>query len=151
MSDQSQDQYKEVAKLTYDSLLEMRRLSFAAQAEYGKWLISSIFLMHGSAIGGLAFKAATGAPPYLAAMLWFVVGMIFALGSGFAAWWNFSFASAQYESWAQPGMLFDRSKWPSDVTKAGGMKMTRRLSIACGVLSVVMLFGGALHVLCAWK
>jgi hypothetical protein len=59
----AENSYKETAKLTYESLLEMRRLSYAAQADYGKWLISSIFLMHGAGIGGLAFKAgATGAP-----------------------------------------------------------------------------------------
>jgi hypothetical protein len=65
----AENSYKETAKLTYESLLEMRRLSYAAQADYGKWLISSIFLMHGAGIGGLAFKAgATGAPTYLAAI-----------------------------------------------------------------------------------
>lgn len=152
MSDQGQDQYKETARLTYESLLEMRRLSFAAQADYGKWLISSIFLMHGSAIGGLAFKTATtGAPSYLAAILWFVIGMILALGAGFSAWWNFSLAAQQYDGWAKPAMLFNRERWPSEATKIGGIRETRWISIGCGVLSVLALLGGALHVFCAWK
>jgi hypothetical protein len=89
--------YKETAKLAYESLLEMRRLSYAAQADYGKWLISSIFLMHGAAIGGLAFKAgATGAPTYLSAVMWFVAGLVLALASGFATWCNFTLAAKEY-------------------------------------------------------
>ncbi|MEH2517659.1 hypothetical protein V1279_003232 [Bradyrhizobium sp. AZCC 1610] len=146
------DNYKEVAKLTYDALLEMRRLSFGAQADYGKWLISSIFLMHGSAIGGLAFKAAaTGAPPYLAAMLWFVVGLVLALASGFSAWWNFSLGAAQYDMWARPLMLFDRAAWPSTARHAGAITFTKRLAITFGVGSVLVLVIGSIHVLLAWK
>lgn len=152
MSDQHQDQYKETAKLTYDSLLEMRRLSYAAQADYGKWLISSIFLMHGSAIAGLAFRAsATGVPPYLSAILWFVAGMIAALGSGFCAWLNFTAAAGQYNEWAKPAMLFDQSSWPAEAAKAREIERTKRLSIACGFLSVLTLLGGAVHVLWTWK
>lgn len=152
MSDRGQDQYKETAKLTYDSILEMRRLSYAAQADYGKWLISSIFLMHGSAIAGLAFRAsAIGVPPYLSAILWFVLGMILALGAGFCAWLNFSAAASQYSLWAKPAMLFDQSSWPMETTKAREIEATKWLSMSCGILSVLALLGGALHVLWAWK
>ena len=146
------DNYREVAKLTYDALLEMRRLSFGAQADYGKWLISSIFLMHGSAIGGLAFKAAaTGAPPYLAAILWFVAGLVLALASGFSAWCNFSSGAAQYYMWARPAMLFDRTAWPSDPRHACAIKITRWLSIIFGFGSVLVLVIGSIHVLLIWK
>lgn len=148
----SEDSYKEVAKLTYDGMLEMRRLSYSTQADYGKWLISSIFLMHGSAIAGLAFRAsATGMPPYLSAVLWFVFGMILALGAGFSAWWNFSAAADQYNTWAKPAMLFDQSSWPTEAAKAREIEATKWLSIGCGVLSVVALLGGAVHVLWTWK
>jgi hypothetical protein len=43
--------------------------------------------MHGSAIAGLLFKSgAATAPPYLLEVLWFVGGLVFALGAGAAAW-----------------------------------------------------------------
>jgi len=152
MSGSGEDRYKEIAKITYDGLMEMRRLSYTAQADYGKWLISSIFLMHGSAIAGLAFRAsATGVPPYLSAILWFVVGMISALGAGFCAWLNFSAAASQYSNWAKPAMLFDQSSWPTETAKAREIETTKRLSILCGLLSVLTLLGGALHVLWTWK
>jgi hypothetical protein len=142
------DNYKETAKFTYEAILEMRRLAFAAQADYGKWLISSIFLMHGSAIGGLAFKAAaTGAPPYLAAILWSVAGLVLALASGFCAWWNFSLGAAQYNLWARPSMLFDRASWPSTAKHARSIELTKWLSIICGVGSVMVLVVGSIHVL----
>jgi hypothetical protein len=148
----SADNYKELAKLTYDSLLEMRRLSFGAQADYGKWLISSIFLMHGSAIGGLAFKAAAiGAPPYLAAILWFVFGLVLALAAGFLAWLNFSLGADQYDSWAKPAMLFDRTQWPTSTQHSFGITLTMRLAIIAGVSSVLLLLIGAVHVLWVWK
>jgi hypothetical protein len=145
------DNYKEVAKLTYESFLEMRRLSFAAQADYGKWLISSIFLIHGSAIGGLAFKAAaTGAPPYLAAILWFVAGLVLALASGFSAWWNFSLGADQYHIWAKPTMLIDRTQWPTTAQHARGITLTKWLAIIFGVSSVLVLVIGSVHVLRVW-
>lgn len=152
MNSFNEDRYKELARLTYDGLLEMRRLSYAVQADYGKWLISSIFLMHGSAIAGLAFRAsATGVPPYLFAILWFVFGMILALGAGFCAWLNFSAAASQYSDWAKPAMLFDQANWPTEAARAREIEATRWLSIVCGILSVLTLLGGAVHVLWTWK
>jgi len=148
----TQDTYKETAKLAYDGLLEMRRLSFAAQADYGKWLISSIFLMHGSAIAGLAFRAtATGAPPYLKAILWFVLGLVLALAAGFCAWCNFSLAAKQYDKWARPSMVVDRTAWPTELAYSSGIKWTMRLAILCGIGSVGTLVWGALRVLSEWK
>jgi hypothetical protein len=153
MSEQPADSsYKETAKLTYESLLEMRRLSFAAQADYGKWLISSIFLMHGAAIGGLAFKAgATGAPTYLAAVMWFVGGLVLALASGFSTWCNFSFAAKQYAVWAKPAMLFDLKQWPTETNHGRGIKWTMGLAIFFGFCSVLALVAGSLHVWLVWK
>lgn len=125
--------YRETARLTYESILEMRRLAFGAQVEYGRWLISSIFLMHGSAIAGLAFKAAaTGAPPYLLAISWFVAGLVFALASGFAAWWNFSLAAEQYNNWAQPMMMFDRAHWPMAARHGAWITATKWLAVFFG-------------------
>jgi hypothetical protein len=148
----AENSYKETAKLTYESLLEMRRLSYAAQADYGKWLISSIFLMHGAGIGGLAFKAgATGAPTYLAAILWFVGGLVLALASGFSAWHNFSFAARQYDDWAKPAMLFDVKKWPTEAPHARGIKLTMRLAICFGFCSVLALAAGSVHIWLVWK
>jgi hypothetical protein len=151
MSDDRGDVYKETARLTYDSLLEMRRLSFAAQADYGKWLISSIFLMHGAAIGGLAFKGATGAPTYLAAVGWFVAGLVLALASGFSTWVNFHFGAKQYDLWAKPSMISDHTQWPTIATHGRAIRVTMWLAIIFGFCSVACLVAGSVHVLRVWK
>jgi hypothetical protein len=145
------DTYKETAKLTYENLLEMRRLAFTAQADHGKWLISSIFLMHGAAIGGLAFKAGTsGAPTYLNAISWFVLGLTFALASGFSTWCNFSLAAEQYHEWAKPNMIVNRAYWPSDTARDFRIKLTKWLAIIFGFCSVFCLIAGAVHIWLIW-
>src|SRR6266436_6113441 len=100
--------YKVVAEATFKQFEDYKSKSYQMQSDYGKWLVSTLFLMHGSAIAGLIFKTGgTAAPPYLFATFWFVAGIVFALGAGFAAWWNFTFAMQIYAAWAQPQMLID--------------------------------------------
>jgi hypothetical protein len=107
------ENYRIVAEAAFKQLEDMRSKAFMMQADYGKWLVSSLFLMHGSAIAGLMFKSGGAAlPPYLFAVPWFVAGLVFALGAGFAAWWNFTFALEHYQIWSKPNMLIDREHWP---------------------------------------
>lgn len=143
--------YREAAKLAYDNVLEMRKLAFTAQADYGKWLISSIFLMHGAAIGGLAFKGGAGAPAYLLAVGWFVAGLVLALASGFSTWVNFNLAAKQYHLWAKPAMISDPAQWPTKSSHGTGVRLSMWLAIIFGFLSVATLVAGAVHVLLAWK
>ncbi len=108
--------------------------------------------MHGSAIAGLAFRASSNgvAPPYLAATIWFLSGMVLALGSGFAAWWNFSFAANQYNDWAKPNMVFDRNHWPGPPKHHRKITSSLWAAIICGNLSIICLLAGAIHVFLVW-
>jgi hypothetical protein len=150
MADENED-YRLIAAAAFRQLDDMRSKSFTMQGDYGKWLISSLFLMHGSAIAGLVFKSGgCSAPPFLSAVAWFVAGIVFALGAGFAAWWNFTFAMKQYDEWATPNMLINRDHWPKPATSKFLIDTTLWIAVVCGVLSVVCLIGGAVHVLCVW-
>jgi hypothetical protein len=81
------EDYRTVATAKFQQMSDFRDKAFETQADYGKWLISSLFLMHGSAIAGLLFKSGVAtAPPHLLEALWFVGGLVFALGAGAAAW-----------------------------------------------------------------
>lgn len=132
-------------------MLEMRSHSFVAQADYGKWLISSLLLVYGSAIAGLAFKASGAtAPPYLWAISWFVAGIVLALGAGFSAWWNFSLAARQYDNWANPNMLVNPTNWPTTPT-VRGIEVTKWICIACGAFSVACLIIGSINIAWVWR
>jgi hypothetical protein len=151
MTSSNNEAYGQIAEAMLKKMMEARGHSFIAQIDYGKWLISSLFLMHGSAIAGLAFKASgPTAPPYLFAVSWFVAGIVLALGAGFAAWWNFSFATRQYDDWANPNMLINPANWPSTPT-VRGVEATKWISIACGLLSVACLVAGAVHIIRVWQ
>lgn len=144
------ENYRIVAEAAFKQLEDMRSKAFMMQADYGKWLISSLFLMHGSAIAGLMFKSGGAtAPPYLFAVAWFVAGLVLALGAGFAAWWNFTFALKHYQIWSKPNMLTNREHWPQKASSKA-VTVTLWVAVACGLLSVVCLVGGAIHVLCVW-
>ncbi|MFZ5736057.1 MAG: hypothetical protein ACOY6K_04140 [Pseudomonadota bacterium] len=142
--------YERAAEALLKKMLEMHGRAISAQIDYGKWLISSLLLMHSSAIAGLIFKAGNnGAPPYLYATGWFVFGILLALASGFSAWWNFTFAARQYDHWSNPNMLIDRTKWPS-YQLAPGIASTLWTSVVCGIGSVFCIPAGATHVMLVW-
>jgi hypothetical protein len=142
--------YNRISEAAFKKMIDMRAQSFSMAADYGKWLISSLFLMHGSAIAGLIFKGGAGAPPYLTAIVWFIAGIVLALGSGFSAWWNFSLAAHQYDTWANPNMLTDVKHWPGPA-RVRGVQATLYIAVACGVFSVLSLIAGAFHVLSLWR
>ena len=145
------DKYKRAAELVYEHNTEMHEFCIERQAEYGKWLTSSLFIMHGAAISGLLFKAPHGAPPvYLFAVWWFVIGLVLALASGFSAWWNFTFLADQYNRWADHRMLTDRARWPEPVPSRA-IDATLWIAVVTGVLSVGCLLGGAASVACSWR
>lgn len=144
------DTYKEHAKEIYERMVEASRFSAEKQADYGKWLVNTLWLMHSGAIAGLLFKAsATSPPPFLGALWWFVSGIALAFAAGFAAWWNFTFAYKQYERWADPSMLNDASKWPKDTDPR--ITATMWVAVTCGVISVFCLLAGAAAVYCSWR
>jgi hypothetical protein len=102
---------------------------------------------------GLLFKSSgTNLPPYLGSLWWFVFGIVFALGAGFAAWWNFTFACRAYEEMSDHRMLIDRQYWPKERPKdAGSVIATLWIANISGILSVCCLIAGAVAIWCAWR
>lgn len=144
------DNYRRSAEVVYDHNTKMHEFCIKMQADYGKWLISSLLFLHGAAIGGLLFKAVDkNPPPYLFAVWWFVIGTILALAAGFSAWWNFTFLAERYNKWADYRMLTDRAYWPESHS-THGIDATLWIAVVTGVLSVACLLGGALSVACTW-
>jgi hypothetical protein len=147
----SAEDYKQQASLIYDRMIESLRFCATAQADYGKWLINTLWLMHSGAIVGLLFRSGGGRPDYLGSLWWFVFGIAFAFAAGFAAWWNFTFAVQQYEKWANPGVLSDPANWPKlDLTMSLKIRLSMWVAIGFGVLSLACLIGGATFVYCNW-
>jgi hypothetical protein len=136
--------YKRSAEVVYNQLRHAHEFSLRTLTEYGKWLISSLLFLHGAAIGGLLFKwSGTGPPPYLASLWWFVLGVVFALGAGLSAWWNFTLAAEQYERWADHRMLNDRTYWPTPKSNSW-IDGTRWCAVGAGI-------GGAACVAATWN
>jgi hypothetical protein len=143
--------YREQAKLFYNQAVDRAKLSATIQADYGKWLVNTLWLMHSGAIVGLLFRATTtGRPPYFSELWWFIFGVAFAFGAGFASWWNFTFAVNQYDQWASPAILTDRTKWPITAAFKWKIRVTMWVAIVCGLLSMGCLILGALAVYRAW-
>lgn len=94
--------YNRQAEAAYQIGFELLKSARAAQIEYGRWLVNTLWLMHSGAIVGLVFKAHGGEhpPSYSGALFWFVAGIVSAFIAAFAAWWNFTFAAVLFHSWA---------------------------------------------------
>jgi len=141
----------EAAAIVYNDLKEFQRTSFSVFAEYGKWLISSLVLIHSGALFGLfsfldtlaSNPAALGAYKF---PIWcFVAGLFLALVCGFLAWinWGMHFANAQAE--ARADMLWDPDRWVGKPIYVRSLDVTYIGSIVAGVASALcILFGAAM-------
>lgn len=136
------EDYRESAKVVFEALSRHRNFARQMQGEYGKWLISSLLFLHTAAIGGVALKL-TDLKQIVPSLWWFVIGIVFALGAGFAAWWNFSLGEGATSDMADYRMLRDPKFWPVKNGKARLIHVTFWLSVASGILSVVYLVAGA--------
>lgn len=142
------DPYRASALVVFKHNSDMRDLCLKIQSEYGRWLVTSIFFMHGSAIAGLLFKNGASKLPYIDALCWFVAGLVLALATGFATWINFTLNANQYDKRADYRMLRDSQHWP----KGSDPWIDRMMfaAITLGILSVACLIAGAGHVWLAY-
>jgi len=147
----SVDDYKQQSTLVYNRMVESIRFCATAQSEYGKWLVNTLWLMHSGALVGLLFRSPGGRPEYLGSLWWFVIGIALAFGAGFAAWWNFTFATDLYSKWAKVSMLTNPADQPTeDPVQSLKIKITMWIAVVAGVLSLCCLLGGAAAVYCNW-
>jgi hypothetical protein len=140
---------REAAAIVFNDHKEMHRATFEVQAQWGRWLLASLLLIHGGALFGLfSFLSALANKPaalvqYQYTIWWFVSGILFTLCAGFVTWLNWSMHCANYESWAHKPMLWDPEEWVGDTIYSTGLDVTNWLAMIFGIVSALCIVGGA--------
>lgn len=141
---------RQLAEILFHDLKEMQRATFTVQADYGRWLIGSLLLVHGGALFGLfSFLGDLADKPqalaqYQWTIWWFVAGLLLTLSSGLATWLNWSLISESYNQMASYKMLWDpNSHWTGEVSGGRWIPVTYWASLALGICSALCIVGGA--------
>ncbi|PZV35989.1 hypothetical protein [Mesorhizobium kowhaii] len=141
------------AAVVYRDLKDSQRATFQVAAEWGRWLIASLVLVHSGALFGMfsllnnAATQPTTLQAFKAPVWCFVVGLLLAFASGFFAWINWSMHSFNYASQARYDMLWDSEKWVDPPHYARGLDITNWGSIVSGLLSALCIAVGAALIL----
>lgn len=141
------------AAAVFHDLKETQRATFSVFADYGKWLISSLVLIHSGALFGLfSFLDTIAQNPaalqnYKLPIWSFVVGLFLGLTSGFFAWVNWGMHSANAADQADMEMLWNPDKWVGEKRFERGLDVTNVLAIAAGIASGVCILVGAAMIL----
>lgn len=136
-------------ELSYAQLREGARNAAMLQGQYGRWLISSLLIIHGAAIGFIAHSDSLSGLLIPWPFGWLVIGLVLALACGFVTWINWSLHMALYED-VWPQMITDSSSWP-DFEKSPQTRwiaITFWLSPALGIISVLAMIVTAIAAAC---
>jgi hypothetical protein len=139
----------EVAEFVYKDYKEMQRATFDVAAQWGRWLLASLLLIHGGALFGLFIFLSdlAGKPAALAqyqgTVWWFVGGIILTLASGMSAWINWNMHSDNYDRLANKAMLWDPEEWVGETRHKLALDVTNWLAIIFGVVAAFCIVGGA--------
>jgi hypothetical protein len=130
----------------YSRMMDVRKTSLEMQGHYGKWLVSTLLLIHGAAIGFIANSDRLSRILIPDTLYIFVSGLVLALICGFITWLNWSFNFVLYET-VDPDMRTDVKSWPDFTTHWAHkwVRITFFAPIVFGILSVVFLIWGAWH------
>lgn len=138
----------EVRKLTYEDYQTSKRHAFQLNADYGRWLIASLLLVHGAAVAFLAQNDRLSKSILPSVFWWHVTGLLLAFLCGFLVWANWSFQARVYEA-VNPGMIFEDEHWPKfDDGTNRWIGWTFWAGIAAGILSALCILGSALQAYC---
>jgi hypothetical protein len=144
---------REIAEVVYRDLKESQRATFEVSAGWGRWLLGSLFLIHGGALFGLfGFLSQLANNPaalgqYAASVWWFVAGLILALLSGLLAWMNWSLHSDNYDGWANHEMLWNPEAWVGETRHTVWIDFTNYAALALGIFSAACIIAGAYSIL----
>jgi hypothetical protein len=135
--------YRLAAVELYRLNVERLKSITIVQADYGKWLIATLSVIHTGALYAIA--TAHLAQNVKGAYVPFLVGQILVLFSGLSTWINFSLVMSLMEDWTDPFMLTDDARWPK---LEGSLKFwiptTMVTSLAAGVFSALCFVWGVL-------
>lgn len=124
---------------------ETAKAAKAAQIEYGRWIVNTLWLMHSGAIAGLLSKwDGKTAPSQSTAIGFFVAGIVLAFATAALAWLNFTVADAWFRKWTFAG-----DNWAEQDVKTLSIWLQRSMyaAVACVGFSLFCLVIGVVCVL----
>ncbi len=131
----------EIASIVYNELKDSERAAFQLAGEYGKWLITTLVVLHGGALLGMFsfLDALAGRRDALAGYaypVWFFVGgLVLALVAGFFTWLNWSMHSVNFSMRANVAMLWNSESWVGSDYYDKGITITYWTAIVLGFAS----------------
>ncbi len=141
----------EVRKLTYEDYQKSKRHAFQLNADYGRWLIASLLLVHGASIVFLTQNDRLSSAVLPSVFWWHVTGLLLAFLCGFLVWANWSFHARIYEA-VNPGMIYDDAHWPKfDDGTNRWINRTHWSGVAAGIFSALCILGSALTAYCLMR
>lgn len=138
---QDSEDYRLLARETFQQSEHRFAVMFGVQADYGKWLIATLSLIHSGALYALATSKVDHAQKD--AFVPFLVGLLLALTCGLLTWINYNLQASTYMRWADPRMLANDDHWPRQPA-AKGIDFTMWGGIIAGIASALCIAWGAL-------
>lgn len=86
-------------ELVFQQYENEKSRTFELQGQYGRWLISTLVLAHGAAIGFVAQSERLSAKLLPEIGYWSLGGFVLALLCGFSAWANWGYHSNFHPNW----------------------------------------------------
>jgi hypothetical protein len=150
--DEALEVYRRQAYEFYNAMRASHDASARLTAEYGKFLIVSLFTIHtGAIVGLLALVGNSGGSlsivikTVLGPLWFFVIGLSLCMLCAFTTWKNWYYLECQYNELASPKYLNDPNQFPWDQKTSFSCKIEIAywLSILLGFLSFFCMIGGA--------
>lgn len=137
------DDIIEIRRLIYEDLQKSKRHALQLNADYGRWLIASLLLVHGAVIVFMAQSERLSEEVLPIIFWWNVSGLLLALLCGFFTWGNWSLHALLYED-VSPSMIYDIKNWPKFSNSVSRwISATHILGIIAGLLSAGCILGSA--------
>lgn len=143
------DNTVEMRRLQYEDFLASKRHAFQLNADYGRWLIASLLLVHGASIAFLAQNERLATSVFSAVFWWHVAGLLLAFTCGLLVWVNWSLHAKNIEDAVNPGMIYNVDNWPKwDASTVSWINRTHFLAIGSGMVSAACILASAF---CAYQ
>jgi hypothetical protein len=144
MKQMTREESIEVRKLAYEDFQKSKRHAFQLNADYGRWLIASLLLVHGAAVAFLAQNDRLSKTVLPSVFWWHIAGLLLALLCGFLVWANWSLHARFYEA-VNPGMIYGDEHWPEFNKRTGfWIDCTHWIGIGAGILSGLCILASSL-------
>lgn len=139
-----------VRELEYQKATELTRIYADLQGAYGKWLISTLLLVHGAAIAFIAQSDRLSESLIPGPFLCHGFGLILALVAGLMSWANWSLHMGE-QIVISPQLIISDEHWPKTYQGRSGrlVDITYWASILVGLTSAVLILASILLTWCA--